>query len=151
MSRAKAEKVPIDDIDRLAQIVDRLRTKSLRITSTRRALLSALVGSKRHMSASDLAAAVQAAQPDVHLSTVYRSLEILEQAGLVDHVHLGHGRAIYHLSDELHQHLVCESCGTVIEVPDEDLSNLASTLDRRYGFAIRPHHFAVLGRCAECR
>ena len=131
-------------------IVRALRKENLRITSTRRALLSALIRSSRHMSASDLAATVQEAQPDVHLSTIYRSLETLEQAGVIDHVHLGHGRAVYHLVQELHQHLLCDSCSTVIEVPDEDLEDLAVALHAKYGFVLRPHHFAVLGRCRTC-
>jgi Fe2+ or Zn2+ uptake regulation protein len=70
--------------------------------------------------------------------------------GVVDHVHLGHGRAVYHLADEPHQHLVCEVCGTVIEVPDATFAELAAALRRRYGFTIRPNHFAVLGRCRTC-
>jgi Fe2+ or Zn2+ uptake regulation protein len=69
---------------------------------------------------------------------------------VVDHVHLGHGRAVYHLTDEPHQHLVCEVCGAVVEVPDATFADLARTLQGHYGFAIRPNHFAVLGRCEDC-
>jgi Fur family transcriptional regulator, ferric uptake regulator len=136
---------------RLESLVGELRTRGTRVTSARRALLAALVDAEHHhLSAQDIAAAVQRAVPDVHLSTIYRSLDSLEALGIVDHVHFGHGRAIYHLSDEPHQHLLCEMCGAVVGVPDDVFAELAATVRRAYGFVIRPHHFAVVGRCAHC-
>jgi Fur family ferric uptake transcriptional regulator len=136
---------------RLESLVGQLRARAVRVTSARRALLSALVDAEdHHLSAHDLSAAVQRAVPECHLSTIYRSLDSLEELGLVDHVHFGHGRAIYHLADEPHQHLLCEVCGAVVEVPDDVFAELSSTLRRAYGFAIRPHHFAVIGRCRRC-
>ena len=120
------------------------------MTPARRALLSSLLQARRHVTADDLAGMVQAGHPEVHRSTIYRSLEALEQAGVVDHVHLGHGRAIYHLSDDDHQHLVCEQCGQVEEVPESVFVSLGKTLLRDYGFTMRSKHFAVLGRCTNC-
>jgi Fe2+ or Zn2+ uptake regulation protein len=127
-----------------------IREHGERVTTARRALVTALVQTRGHVTADDLAAHVQKAQPDVHLSTIYRSLDALERIGVVDHVHLGHGRAVYHLADEPHQHLVCEVCGAVVEVPDATFAELGDTLRSRYGFTIRPNHFAVLGRCRAC-
>ena len=127
-----------------------IRDHGGRVTTARRALVTALVHARGHVTAEDLAALVQKAQPDVHLSTIYRSLDALERIGVVDHVHLGHGRAVYHLADEPHQHLVCEVCGAVVEVPDATFAELSDTLRQRYGFTIRPNHFAVLGRCRAC-
>ena len=136
--------------ERLQRILDELRRGGGRVTTARRALVQALVEADAHVTADDLAQAVQRAHPDVHLSTIYRTLEALERRGVIDHVHLGHGRAVYHLSDEAHQHLVCEVCGSVIEVPDRLFADLAHDLRRDYGFTIRPNHFAVLGRCEAC-
>jgi Fur family transcriptional regulator, ferric uptake regulator len=136
---------------RLETLVRVLRTHGTRVTPARRALLAALVDAEHHhLSAQDIAAAVQRAVPDVHLSTIYRSLDSLEELGIVDHVHFGHGRAIYHLADEPHQHLLCDVCGAVVEVPDDVFAELAGTVRRAYGFVIAPHHFAVVGRCAPC-
>ena len=136
--------------DRLAGLIEDLRSRGARVTSARRHILSELVGAEGHLTADELAARVQRAQPDLHLSTVYRCLDALERLGLVDHVHLGHGRAVYHLTDDPHQHLVCEECGVVIEVPDSTFAALSHDLASSYGFSIRPNHFAVLGRCAAC-
>ncbi len=138
------------DTARRDRLIAMIRERGGRVTTARRALVTTLVQAKRHVTADDLAALVQKAQPDVHLSTIYRSLDALERMGVVDHVHLGHGRAVYHLADEPHQHLVCEVCGAVVEVPDATFAELGDTLRRRYGFTIRPSHFAVLGRCRAC-
>lgn len=132
-------------------ILVELRQSGGRLTSARRAIVDALVGASDHVTAEQLAAAVQQHRPDVHLTTVYRFLDALETLGLVDHVHLGHGRAVYHLADEAHHHLVCEECGVVVEVPDEVFTALGHELMARYGFEARPHHFAVVGRCESCR
>jgi len=138
------------DTARRDRLVATIRDHGGRVTTARRALVTALVQARGHVTADDLAALVQKAQPDVHLSTIYRSLDALERIGIVDHVHLGHGRAVYHLADEPHQHLVCEVCGAVVEVPDATFAALSDTLRQGYGFSIRPNHFAVLGRCRAC-
>ena len=121
------------------------------MTPARRALVTALLEADGHVTAEDLAETVQRSHPDVHRSTIYRTLDALEERGVVDHVHLGHGRAVFHLLDDPHQHLVCEVCNAVIEAPDELFVPLAERLLDDYGFTLKPNHFAVLGRCAECR
>ena len=136
--------------DRLDEILSRLRERGGRVTTARRAIVTELLGRGGHVTAEELTASVQAAHPDVHASTVYRCLETLGDLGIVEHAHLGHGPAVYHLADDAHQHLVCEVCGAVVEVPDATFAELGDTLRRRYGFTIRPNHFAVLGRCRAC-
>ncbi len=136
--------------ERLEQILGLLRARGGRVTTSRRAIVSSLLRSGGHVTADELTAEIQADYPDVHLSTIYRCLETLQELGVIDHVHLGHGRAVYHLADEAHQHLMCEVCDRVIEVPDEVFADLSARLRSEYAFAIRPRHFAVLGRCSDC-
>jgi Fe2+ or Zn2+ uptake regulation protein len=121
-----------------------------RVTASRRLLLGALFAGHGHRTAEELAAVVQAQAPDVHRSTIYRNLEELERLGVVVHSHLGHGPATYHLATAEHGHFVCEECGRMIEVPQAIFAGLADAAAAGYGFAIDPHHFAVLGRCADC-
>jgi Fe2+ or Zn2+ uptake regulation protein len=135
---------------RLERILGLLRAEGGRVTSARRALVEALLAADAHVTAEDLAVRVQAVHPEVHRSTVYRTLDALEGLGVVVHSHLGHGGGVYHLADERHQHLVCEQCGAVVEVPDDVFAPLARTVRRRYRFTIEPGHFALVGRCAEC-
>ena len=127
-----------------------LRAQGGRVTTCRRTILETFLGIGGHVTAETLTARVQTAQPDVHESTVYRFLDELERLGVVDHVHLGHGPAVYHLSSDAHHHLVCDRCGTVVEVPDDVFAALRTTLHADFGFSLEPRHFAVTGRCAGC-
>jgi Fur family transcriptional regulator, ferric uptake regulator len=121
-----------------------------RVTSSRRILLRALFSSGGHRTAEELAAEVQAEAPEIHLSTIYRNLDELERLGVVVHSHFGHGPATYHLATAVHGHFVCEECGRLIEVPQTMFDGLAKQAVSKFGFAIDPHHFAMLGRCADC-
>jgi Fe2+ or Zn2+ uptake regulation protein len=136
--------------DRLERVLALLRANGGRVTSPRRAILEALIVHGEHPTAEQLTAAVQVRQPDVHESTVYRFLDDLERLGVVDHVHLGHGPAVYHFADDTHHHLVCQTCGRVVEVPDETFAGLRRRLRTDFGFEIDQRHFAVVGRCTEC-
>lgn len=141
---------PPHDVRR-ERILALLREGGGRVTAARRAVLAALLdGTLRHLSAEEVAAAVHAENPAVHLSTVYRTLDALEKLGVVTHVHLGHGRAIYHLTDELHHHAVCEGCGDVLQLPDTIFGDLQATMHRSWDFSLDAHHFALVGRCATC-
>ena len=138
--------------DRERAILDLLRADGGRVTTGRRAIVRALLhGPDHHVTAEDVARMVHGDQPDVHLSTVYRTLDVLEEQGVVDRVNLGSGGAVYHLTDHAHHHLVCEGCGTVTEVPDEVVRPLADALDQRFGFTLGGRHLAIPGRCAACR
>lgn len=132
------------------RVIEMVRQRGGRITSSRRLLLGALFAAPGHRTAEELAGEVQALAPDVHLSTIYRNLDELERLGVVVHTHLGHGPASYHLAPAAHGHFVCEECGTMIEAPGELFHELARTALADFGFTIDAHHFAVLGRCARC-
>ncbi len=127
-----------------------LRADGGRVTSARRAVVTSLMASEGHVSAEAIAAEVQAAMPDVSVSTVYRTLDVLERLGQVEHVHLGHGPSLYHLADRRHVHLLCRRCDRVIELPDTYLGDLSDRLATDHGFALEPRHFALLGTCAAC-
>ena len=88
----------------------------------------------------------------VNVSTVYRTLELLEQLGLVTHTHLGHGAPRYHLAAEAqHVHLVCRDCEKVIQVDPAAVSGLVTALDADFGFETDVGHLTVFGHCADCR
>ena len=116
----------------------------------RRTLLEVLFEADGHLSAEELAVAVQARTPEVHMSTIYRNLEDLQRLGVVVHSHLGHGPATYQLASLAHAHFICEVCGVTIEAPDQLFLGLSRTVKSKLGFSIDPHHFAILGRCANC-
>jgi Fe2+ or Zn2+ uptake regulation protein len=136
--------------DQTEQVLDLLRAHGGRVTTARRAIVHALLAHPGHPTAEELTARVHDAHPDVDKSTVYRFLDELEKLGVVDHVHLGHGPAVYHLATDAHQHLVCESCGDVTEVPASVLASFRKTLLARFGFELDVRHFALQGRCRGC-
>ena len=141
-----------DAEERIDAVLDLLRRDGGRVTTGRRAIVTALVsGPDHHVTAEDVAGMVQADHPDVHLSTVYRTLDALEGLGVVARVSLGTGGAIYHLSDHAHHHLVCEVCGTVIEVPADLFDPLVAEAAAGYGFEVTAHHLTIGGRCGGCR
>jgi Fur family ferric uptake transcriptional regulator len=139
------------DRQAIEDVLALVRRHGGRATPARRLLLNALFGCREHRSAEELAAEVHSRAPDVHLSTIYRNLEELERLGVIDSTRLGNGPATYHLASAAHGHLVCEECGTMVEVPDEIFADLVRVAGTEYGFAINPHRFAVTGRCANCQ
>jgi Fur family transcriptional regulator, ferric uptake regulator len=115
--------------DPVEEILGRFTAAGGRRTASRQAIIEAVLDAGGHMTAEQIATAVQARFPSVNLSTVYRTLEALEELRVIDHVHLGHGRAVYHLTDETHQHLFCEQCERVQELPIAKLRPLFSLLE----------------------
>ncbi len=138
------------DFTSVDEVLDLVRARGGRATSSRRMLLEVLFQADDHLSAEEIGALVQQRAPDVHISTIYRNLEELQALGVVVHTHLGHGPATYQLASAAHAHFICEDCGKMIEAPDELFRGLARTAWDRLGFRIDPHHFAILGRCADC-
>ncbi len=135
----------------IEDLLDRVRRGGGRVTQARRAVLEAIVESgDHHVTAEQVAERVGGAHPEIHLSTVYRSLEAFEAAGLLVHVHLGHGPSVYHLTGNLHHHAVCDRCGAVVELPIDILDGLAARLRNEHGFRVTGHHFAIVGRCRAC-
>lgn len=135
---------------RLTEVLELLRASGGRVTSPRRAILQALIEHADHVTAEELTASVQGRHPDVAESTVYRFLDDLEKLGVVDHVHLGHGPAVYHFRDKVHHHLVCERCGSVVEVPVAVFAGVLRKIRRDYRFEVDLRHFAIPGYCGKC-
>lgn len=134
-----------------------LQRRGYRLTAARRAILHALVTGNGHLTADELAAAVaRAAQdgntPGVGRMTVYRTLELLSDLGLLRPVYHGTGAAHYVLLlDGHHHHLVCSRCQRVIEFDDCTLAELSRVVSQRYGFDVRGHLLEFYGRCADCQ
>jgi len=150
VSRSPTEPAGPAEAITLEDALELVRQHGGRVTSSRRLLLRALFASKGHRTAEELSEEVQAEAPDIHISTIYRNLDELERLGVVVHSHFGHGPATYHLATAVHGHFVCEECGKLIEVPDTFFDGLAGEARTKFGFTIDPHHFAMLGRCADC-
>lgn len=127
-----------------------LRRRGYRLTPQRQLVLEA-VGELGHATPEEIVTAVRRTASGVNISTVYRTLELLEELGLVQHAHLGHGASTYSVtSDDDHVHLVCRDCGGIEEAPLSVVGPVVAELAATRGFTVDVGHFAVFGRCREC-
>ncbi|MFH1485460.1 MAG: Fur family transcriptional regulator [Chloroflexota bacterium] len=130
----------------------RLRELGYRLTPQRIMVLSAIEAVEGHVSAEEIHAHVQAEYPGMNISTVYRTLDLLAELGLVTRTDMGGGIVRYHPADKgQHHHLVCQECGAVIELDDSILTPLRAALQERHGFQADVRHLAIFGRCARCQ
>jgi Fur family ferric uptake transcriptional regulator len=142
---------PLPEHGDLDTALDALRGQGQRVTTARRAVVQTLLAADHDLSAGEVAASIESTQPDTHLSTVYRTLEALEEAGIVVHVHASHGGVAYQLADRRSQHAECDMCGLVFELPSDILDGVADQLRSVHDFELDTRHFPLLGRCARCR
>ena len=127
-----------------------LHQRGLRMTPQRQLVLEA-VRDLGHATPEQICTQVQQAAPAVNITTVYRTLDLMERIGLVRHTHLGHGAPTYSEQEHQHVHLVCHSCGTVTESPTDLMDGLAERLLAESDFVLDPAHVALSGQCRECR
>jgi Fur family transcriptional regulator, ferric uptake regulator len=121
-----------------------------RLTPQRTLVWDVLRADGGHLSAEQICAQVQEQFPHVNISTVYRTLELLVSLDLVKETYLGPSYRFFEVQEEVpHHHLVCESCGSITHVHDDDLGTLPQVVRAEQGFAIR--ELTVFGRCTGCR
>lgn len=129
----------------------RLREQGFRITPQRQLVLEA-VEHLSHGTPEEILVEVQRTASGVNLSTIYRTLEVLEEVGLVTHAHIGHGPPTYHsVDDDVHIHLVCDRCGRVESVPASAATALVESLEAEFGFRTDISHVSMHGLCADCK
>ncbi|MDP9091593.1 MAG: transcriptional repressor [Actinomycetota bacterium] len=128
-----------------ADLATALRTRGLRVTAQREQVLDA-VARLGHATPEQISEAVA----DVDLTTIYRTLELLESLGLIRHAHLGHGAPAYRPAGDDHVHVVCHTCGSVLDAPADLVDALAERLAAERGFALDRSHFTAFGLCQEC-
>lgn len=127
-----------------------LRARGYRLTPQRQLVLQA-VDTLGHATPDDVLTEVRRTATGVNISTVYRTLDLLEELGLVSHAHLGHGAPTYHLANRhQHMHLVCRDCEKVTETDVSLAAPLVESLRASHGFETDVKHFAIFGRCADC-
>lgn len=136
----------------MTQAVALARLAGLRPTPQRVAIIRALEGKDRPVTAQALHREVRGAPSTPGLATVYRTLRALAEAGVAESFAAGEAEHAYKLCDvEHHHHLICESCGQVVSIPSCEVEGWATDVGRRRGFAVTGHRADVYGLCARCR
>jgi len=129
-----------------------LRENGHRLTPQRMLVIEALHNADRHISAEELYKQLRNRYPYANISTVYRTLELLKELNLVTEADLGEGRVRYHVAEKgHHHHLVCHSCGKIIDLEESLIHPLEHTLLQKYGFDADLRHLAISGECSRCR
>ncbi len=134
-----------------AGVRDRLRARGLRWTPQRRILIEVLSRTDGHVTGATIVERCRELDPGTIPSTVYRTLDVLEDLGLLSHSHSADGREEFHiLPAAVHGHLHCISCGTTWEIEADEAAALTASLEARRGFAVDVTHLSIAGRCADC-
>ena len=129
-----------------------LRGEGYKLTRQRRAVIQAITATRSHLTPASIYNQVHPDHPQIGLATIYRTLEILTELGLICELHGGGISHSYTISTpQHHHHLVCSNCGTVVDCPGFRLKELEQALSRETGFRIDEHQLEFTGLCPNCQ
>jgi len=132
-------------------LLGQLGKKGYRLTPQRLMILEQVEAAEGHVSAEEILQRIRARYPNLNISTVYRTLELLKDLALVTETDMGDGRVRFHAIDKgHHHHLVCSVCTQVIDLEEAELKPFSDLLVTRYGFRADLRHLALFGRCQRC-
>lgn len=138
----------------LETIVERIQESGYRLTKPRMAVLQVLENEGKHLSPAEILARGQMIYPALSRATVYRTLELLSDLGLLRLIHPGEQRtsiACVEMSHQGHHHLLCVNCGCMIPFEECVVGELQTLLSQRLGFEIKGHLLEFYGLCEECQ
>jgi len=137
--------------DPWSTVRERLRERGMRWTPQRRLLIEVLAVTEGHVTGATLVDRCRQLDPATVPSTVYRTLDVLEDLGYLRHAHGVDGREEFHvLPGDAHGHLHCSACGRSWEIDAQDAHEVVVGFERRRGFAIDLSHLTIVGLCREC-
>ena len=127
--------------------------RGLRSTEQRRLIIDTLFDAGEHVTIDGLLRQVRATDSRVGYATVYRTMKLLAESGVVQEHKFGDGFTRYELSDEEahHDHLICLECGKITEFEEPSIEELQGRVATRYGFLVKQHKHELYGVCAECQ
>lgn len=146
--------------EKLEHFKQALKSENLRLTTQRQAILANILGSDGHREIDDIYLSLKSTGIPVSRATIYRTLDILEQAEFVRKMDIGDGRFRYenNLSDDRtarprahHDHLICEQCGKIVEFVDDGIERRQEEISAEYGFKLLRHSHQLYGLCSDCR
>jgi len=134
------------------RVPDRFRERGMRWTPQRRVVVEVLAGTDGHITGSELVERCRGRDPNTIPSTVYRTLAVLEELGLVRHGHGADGREEFHVGPQAeHGHLYCSGCGASWEIAEPQAAEIVGAFRNARGFEVDLSHVTVVGLCADCQ
>ncbi len=128
-----------------------LREKGLKLTPQRRLIVDIIHDAEAHLTAEEIITYVQSRMPGVHKSTIYRTLELLEEAGCVFKSEMGDQLIYHHAEEGHHHHLVCRRCGKTVDLDENLFVPVEKLLGEKYGFHVDLKHVVMTGLCENCK
>jgi Fur family ferric uptake transcriptional regulator len=130
-----------------------LRDKGLKTTQQREAIVDAFLSTSGHVALEDLLELARHTHPGVGLATVYRTVKLLEEAGLAATRHFESGHTLYEVAQGRahHDHLICQQCGYIVEFESDEIERLQETTARRMGFNVLRHRHELFGLCEKAQ
>ena len=140
----------------MESLKDKLKEKGYKLTPQRRATLDTIMEHQgKHLSTEEIYDLVKAKCPEIGLATVYRTLQLLDELGLITKINFDDGCGRYelntHIDDHHHHHLICLQCGAVIEVEVDLMESLEEEIEANYDFQISDHKVKFFGLCSKCK
>ncbi len=134
---------------------EQLKEKGCKLTMQRRCVLDVLIHhAEEHLSTEELYSYVKERYPEIGLATVYRTVQLFEEMGIIDRLNFDDGCNRFELSsqDEAHHHhhLICEKCNKVYEVENDMLAEIEAHIKTKYQFNVTNHNVTFYGTCKEC-
>jgi len=144
------------DLVDMNALKEELKKKGYKLTPQRRSIVDTIIDNEgQHLTAEEIYDKVKKGCPEIGLATVYRTILVLEELGVISRLDLNDGCSRYEIihSNEAHRHhhLVCNTCNKVSEVEDDLLEELEARIEKQYRFKIKDHSLKFYGTCDECQ
>ena len=128
-----------------------LKEKGFKLTPQRKLIMDIIHDTEVHLTTEKIITYVQERMPGVHKSTIYRTLELLEETGCVYKSELGNQSIYHHAEEGHHHHLVCTKCGKFVDCEEDLFAPVEKSIGEEYGFRVDFRHVVMSGLCEECR
>lgn len=139
--------------EKMAQLRSRLAHKNYKLTNQRELILQIFLENKEdHLSAEEVFMHVKEHNPQIGMATVYRTLELFDELGILHRVEFDSSRRRYELGQEEghHHHLICVNCDKITEFNDDLLEEFEETIEKEHAFTVLDHHIRFYGYCSSC-
>ncbi len=133
------------------QITQELRSRGLRLTSQRLAILEVLRHSGKHLTPREVHKKAQESVPGLMETTVYRTLEFLVKNRLAFAAQIASGKLVYEAASHDHHHIICRNCHKEMEIPHQQLEALYGEIEESTGYRLTTGHLTFFGLCADCQ
>ena len=130
-----------------------LKEKGYKLTPQRIMVLEILHEAEGHITAPEIYDRIRIKYPGINKSTIYRTIELLKETGLVTETKFGGDNKLHyhHTEKGHHHHLICQKCGKIIDLDEDVLFPLKDTLKSKYSFNAELRHLAIWGHCLNCK